>query len=276
MTRTHVLIGIGAALAIAGGATALAAANAPGGHFFRKHLEQRVEEALDAVQATPEQRTALHAVRDRVLGNMKDRHLAHRADLDQVLAMFEADKLDASKLAAFRQAREAEMQRHGDTFVDAVKEVHKTLTPAQRRQLVDYVREHRPGRLGKAMGDGFFRHMAAARVDEALDVAKASEIQRNAIHAAFENLGGTLTELFQDHGVQMEEALTLFAQDSIDEAQVAKLRATHQAKVHRAGDAVEQAFREAHEALTAPQRRAVAQWVRAQMASFEGRMHHGH
>ena len=96
MTR-RMLIGIGTVL----GGTLLVGAGAlawgHGGHGARHAMMKRVavaivDDALDAAQATAEQRAALHAARDRVFAAVEQHHRSRGARMQKVLALFEADE----------------------------------------------------------------------------------------------------------------------------------------------------------------------------------------
>jgi Spy/CpxP family protein refolding chaperone len=261
-------IGVAAvAVAALGGGAALAGRAMPGA-FMHKRMEARVEAALDAVKATPEQRQALRGARDQVFTAFREGHQARRASLERVLTIFEADKIDEAALGALRAEREAEMKKTGDAIVAAIGEAHRVLSPTQRRELVEWVKAQRSQHeAGEPKGERaehqhrFLEHILG-RVDEALDAAQASKLQRDAIHAAVEQAATTATETFADHRAQMDRALALFERDKVDESDLAALRAEHQAKARQVGDAMAQALRDAHDALTAPQRKIVAEWVR--------------
>ena len=147
MTR-RMVIGIGTVL----GATLLVGAGAlawgHGGRGVHHAVMKRVavamvDDALDAAQATPEQRAAIHAARDRVFAAVEQHHRSRGARKEEVLALFEADTLDPARVAALRQSAEADHRAIGDAVSQAVADAHQALTPAQRRLLADYVRRHR-------------------------------------------------------------------------------------------------------------------------------------
>ena len=159
MTR-RTMFGIGAAVTgtILAGATALAFGHGPRhwahhwghhgamhGPIMRRVATAIVDDALDAVQATPEQRAAAHAARDRVLAAVEEHQKGRGARMQEVLALFEGDSLDPARVAAFRRTVEDEHRKIADAVSQAFADVHQTLTPAQRKQLADYVRKHRHG-----------------------------------------------------------------------------------------------------------------------------------
>ena len=118
-----------------------------------------------------------------------------------------------------------------------------------------YARAHHRGEMMKGR--------ISAHIDELLDVAKATPDQRTAIRAARDHVFETIAEVHKDKKGGFERGLALFEADRIDPAQIAALRAQHEADHKKVGDAIVLALTDAHDALTAPQRQAVADAVRA-------------
>jgi hypothetical protein len=160
--RTRTKIG----LAVIGTAGALATATglAFGGHpGSRERLLTRlasavIEDALDAAGGvTPEQRTAVHAARDRVLAALARHHQQRNDRREELLRLFQAEPLDGARLAALRQTIEAEHRAVADAIAQAFADVHQALTPVQRKAVADYVRQHR-GRHHSHWGGGGHGH----------------------------------------------------------------------------------------------------------------------
>ena len=107
-----------------------------------------IDEALEPAKVTPEQRAKIYAVRDRVFASFEAQRQTRGAHMQEALALFEADTVDAGQLAAFRTQREAEHRQLGDTISQALVEVHDVLTPAQRKAVADWVRANHPGHRG--------------------------------------------------------------------------------------------------------------------------------
>ena len=152
MTR-RMLIGIGTVLGgtllVGAGALAWGHAGWGGHHGIMKRVAMAmVDDALDAVQATPEQRATIHAARDRVFAAVEQHQQSRGARKQEVLALFEADTLDPARVAALRQSAETDHRAIGDAITQAVIDAHQVLTPAQRKLLADYVRRHRHATAG--------------------------------------------------------------------------------------------------------------------------------
>ena len=67
----------------------------------------------------------------------------------------------------------------------------------------------------------------------------------------------------------LDKALALFEAEKVDSAAVLALRAEPQAKMKKLGNAVVQALYDAHDALTPPQRKAIAAFVRDKHAAWQ-------
>jgi Spy/CpxP family protein refolding chaperone len=143
---TAKLMVIGAALAgVAGvgglGAGAWRAHGGFGGHRHDPEMMQRfvqfaVNEKLDAIDATPEQRQKVKEVTGRLLQEAKALHQA-KADLhDQMSELLAQDEPDAARARALVQARVQEFSRFADDATDALLELHRTFTPEQRAKLL--------------------------------------------------------------------------------------------------------------------------------------------
>lgn len=98
-------------------------------------VTDRVDDALDDLDATPEQRTRINEVKDRMLQAGLAARGGHRETHETLLAEWKATSPDASKLHALVDARVDAMRALAHQAVDAGIEVHGTLTPEQREKL---------------------------------------------------------------------------------------------------------------------------------------------
>lgn len=110
--------------------------------MMKRFVSATIDDALDEAKVTSEQRTAIHAARDRVFAAVEQRWQSRGTRMEEVLRLFEADQVDRAQVAALRQAREDEHRQLADSIEQAIVEVHDTLTPAQRKVVADYVRSH--------------------------------------------------------------------------------------------------------------------------------------
>lgn len=113
---------------------------------FMKHMvSERVDDMLEQIHATADQRAkvtaAVEPVFTAISGGIDD-HFAHA---DEAIALFTADKIDQTKLAAMQTARQAQMQKVGDAVAQALTQVHDALDAGQRAQVAAFVRSHHSG-----------------------------------------------------------------------------------------------------------------------------------
>ncbi len=107
-------------------------------------VTNRVEDALDDLDATPDQRTRILAVKDRMLDAAKQVHADQGATHQAFLEAWQTDRPDAAKLHALVDQRVEEMRKLAHQAVDAGVEVHDTLTPDQRAKVTKKIeRWHR-------------------------------------------------------------------------------------------------------------------------------------
>jgi Spy/CpxP family protein refolding chaperone len=135
--------GMAAAAAVVLGVVALAGfASGCGHHGHSKDPAQmaafvsaRVDDLLDDVDATPDQRTKIHGIADRMLEAAKQAHAGHDADRAAVLAQWKADQVDRQALHALVDQRVDALRALAHQAVDAGADAHDVLTPAQREKL---------------------------------------------------------------------------------------------------------------------------------------------
>jgi protein CpxP len=233
-------------------------------NFAKRRVTRHIDAALGAINATPEQRTAIYAARDHVFATIAQNAGSRQADLQAALALWQADRIDADKLAALRAKHQSEAKQTGDAIVQALSDAHDALTGAQRQQLVAYLGAHRPPKMDGAKP--FFKHMMSERVDDMLDEIGATAQQRTTVHAAVERAFAAVAG--EDPTSHFDDAMAVFGADKLDQAKIDALRAQHQARMMKMGDALVQALTDIHDALSAQQRQQVADFVKSH--------HHGH
>jgi Spy/CpxP family protein refolding chaperone len=106
-------------------------------------VTDRVDDALDDVDATPEQRTRIHAVKDRLLAAAQGARAGHREAHEALLAEWKSASPDAARLHALVDARIDELRALAHQGVDAGVEVHGVLTPEQREKVTRKVERWR-------------------------------------------------------------------------------------------------------------------------------------
>jgi hypothetical protein len=159
----------------------------------------------------------------------------------------------------------------GDALIQALHDTHDALTADQRKLLVDWVRSEFSARQGRraAFAEKMPR-MLTRRIDDALDAAKATPAQRTAIAGTRDRLVAALAAAHTDPRAHLDELLTLFLADKLDDTRLGALRAEHQARAQKLGDAVIAAFGEAHDQLSSAQRHAIADWAQKHACDHGG------
>jgi Spy/CpxP family protein refolding chaperone len=117
--------------------------------------------------------------------------------------------------------------------------------------------------LARQGHEGFAKRRLTRHIDQALDAVNATQVQRDAVHAAAEHVQQTFADIAQSRQADLQEALKLWQADRIDPAGLANLRARHQASAKKLGDAIVQAISDAHDALTAAQRAQLVTYAKA-------------
>lgn len=136
--------GAALALALVLGALTLTAfrGGGCGGHGHRRDPAQvaafvnaRVDDLLDDVDATPDQRTRIHALADRLLAEGQALHADHEATHEALVAQWKAETVDRKVLHDLVDARADAFRKLAHDAVDAAADAHDVLTPAQREKL---------------------------------------------------------------------------------------------------------------------------------------------
>jgi periplasmic protein CpxP/Spy len=132
------------AAAVLGSAGALASFGWHGGHnekFMRRMVDAHVEEALDGIAATPDQRQKISAIEDKLFADFQSSRDVRRTFLGTLTDQFSQPQLDS---AALDQAFQPVAQSHEklrSEVLQAVGDVHDLLTPDQRAKLVERVKQ---------------------------------------------------------------------------------------------------------------------------------------
>ena len=114
------------------------------------------------------------------------------------------------------------------------------------------------------------KRFVSVMIDEALAPANVTPEQRTQIYAARDRAFAAVEAHRQTRGAHMAEALALFEADAVDPGRVATFRAQREAEHRQVADAISQAITEVHDVLTPAQRKAVADWVRANRPGHGG------
>jgi len=120
-----------------------------GGCHGRGHTPERVQQlvtwkvddALDALQATEAQRQQVHQEKDALLQQGRALMEAHRGSREELLHQWEAPSPDSARLHALVDARMDALRAFAHRAMDAALRVHALLTPEQRARVAGHLRE---------------------------------------------------------------------------------------------------------------------------------------
>jgi Spy/CpxP family protein refolding chaperone len=98
-------------------------------------VTDRVDDALDDLDATPDQRTRIHAVKDRMLASVRQARAGHEVDHAALVEAWKSPSPDRARLHALMDERVDAWRAIAHEAVDAAVEVHDTLTPEQREKV---------------------------------------------------------------------------------------------------------------------------------------------
>ena len=154
--KTRLLIGSALTGLLLVGGAAYAMGHGPGGHgrMMKHMISARIEDAEDAIQATPQQRVAIEQSKETIFKALEARGQARQQDHQQMIAVLTADKLDTAALYKMADQHAAEIQDLAKVIVPEIQKIHDVLTPAQRQQLAALAQKHAAHMHGAGGGFG--------------------------------------------------------------------------------------------------------------------------
>jgi Spy/CpxP family protein refolding chaperone len=114
-----------------------------GGPGFGPMAGPMMGRMLDAVSATPEQRTRIQEIVKAARADMRTQREGARALHDQALQLFTQPTVDASAAEVLRKQMLARHDQASQRIMQAMLDVSAVLTPAQRVQLADRIKQRR-------------------------------------------------------------------------------------------------------------------------------------
>lgn len=143
-------------LAAAGTAFAAPPAGGHAGHGMMMFGGHGMGRMLDQVQATAEQRSQIEQIMKATRTDLQAQHESSRALREQAMQLFTQPTVDANAAEALRQQMLAQHDRASQRTMQAMLEVSRVLTPEQRQQLAEQMkqraetmRKHRSERQSK-------------------------------------------------------------------------------------------------------------------------------
>jgi Spy/CpxP family protein refolding chaperone len=129
------LAGLAGVVALAGWAGRCGPPSSHDPAAMAAYVHDRVDDALDDLNATPPQRTQIHAIEERLMAKAAALHQDQGAVQAEVLAQWKSPNPDRARLHALVDQRFEAMKAFAHEAVDAGVEAHDALTPDQRAKV---------------------------------------------------------------------------------------------------------------------------------------------
>ncbi len=109
---------------------------------IHERITSRLDDGLDELEATAEQRTKVHAIKDQLFDEALSLRKGSKEARKTALEELKQDEPDAKKLHALVDERVDEMRTLAHQAVDSAIELHGVLTPEQRAEIAKRIEEH--------------------------------------------------------------------------------------------------------------------------------------
>jgi hypothetical protein len=106
-------------------------------------VSAQIEDTLDQLVATDDERKVAHAARDEVLAAVTELQAHQESTVAQLSSMFSSDTVDKAAVAHFQAEKEADLHTLTNVIQHAIVSLHDSLSPAHRQKLVEIVRARR-------------------------------------------------------------------------------------------------------------------------------------
>jgi Spy/CpxP family protein refolding chaperone len=116
----------------------------PGAEFGPFGHERMLDRMLDDVKATDAQRTQIKQITDAAKKDMQTLHEAGRGLHEKAMQALTAPKVDAAAAESLRQQMVAQHDKISKRALQAMLDISRVLTPEQRAQLAQRMKEHPP------------------------------------------------------------------------------------------------------------------------------------
>jgi periplasmic protein CpxP/Spy len=118
----------------------MAALAAPHGHGhggMGLFAGRGVEQLLDSVNASAEQRTQVKTIAERAMADLKAQRDSGKSLREQTLKLFAEPVVDANRAEALRAQMLQQHDQSSRLLMQAMLDISRVLTPEQRKQLAD-------------------------------------------------------------------------------------------------------------------------------------------
>ena len=136
----------GALVLVVGGITWSAVAHSGkswDGDKFERFVEWKIDDMLDEVDATDNQRNQIHAIVMAAVADLQEVRNLKREIRHDLIAAFSNETVDRNELELLRQRKMETVDRMSQRALTALADAAEVLTPAQRQELVTEWKSHR-------------------------------------------------------------------------------------------------------------------------------------
>lgn len=116
---------------------------------FERLTERHLDYLLDKIDATEAQRPQIRIAIEQLAEGLKPLHVDHEQVYQTVRQQWEMDRLDAERLHALIDEQVEQMRSLGYRVADDMVAFHGVLTPQQRQQLTEEMKQHRGHKGGR-------------------------------------------------------------------------------------------------------------------------------
>jgi protein CpxP len=116
-----------------------------GGKFFQKMMDAHLEEVLDDLKATPEQRQQITQLKVGLTSDFQGMQDSRKALLTSLAQQFPSERLDTASLDSAADPLVKSQEKLRQDIREAVVQIHDLLTPTQRQQVASKIQEHLAG-----------------------------------------------------------------------------------------------------------------------------------
>lgn len=143
---TAVGIGLAAVIAIGAGTAVAQSFKGGWGGMGARFAEHRFERLMDEIDASDEQQDKIWAIVDKTRSELRPVGREFRDSRGKVAELLSAPTIDKAAVEALRVERVAAIDAASKRAVAALVEAAEVLTPEQRAELAEEMKEHRGGR----------------------------------------------------------------------------------------------------------------------------------
>jgi Spy/CpxP family protein refolding chaperone len=236
--------------------------------YLAARLGGEMDQALKAAKASRAQRTRVKASFAEAVATARAAYGDGQSfpELDELLAIFARDRIDEPAVTALKTRRAERQKVLADVLQRAFHDLHAALTPEQRGRVAAWAQARVDGkrmrRFKQLLIDGLLR----VQVADLLERIGATEPERAAANTARDQVLAAVHDAQARQPAAVAELGAIFQRDAIDEAQLARFRATQEELLRSLSGTFEAALRQVHAGLGREHRMRLVEIMQARRA----------